>query len=112
MKKNNRGFTLVELLAVILLLSIIAAAVIPKTYTYVKDKEEGENTILEDKYVNAAKIHFAKQGIASIENNESVTTAELLSEGLVDNTNSCDNGVITISIDGSNIISYALNCNP
>ena len=106
--KNKKGFTLIELLAVILLLSIIAAVAIPKTYKYVKDKQAGENTIIQDKYINAAKIYFAKEvGIGSIAAGSEVTVATLLSSGLIDSAGTCSvaNGKIVISIE-SDIIKY------
>ncbi len=107
--KNNKGFTLVELLAVLLIISIIAAIGIPKTYRYVQTKQAKEATILQDKLVNAAKIHFAKEGIDSINNTSSVPISDLITEGLITELPSgCDpNGKIEISIDqADNIITY------
>lgn len=107
--KNKKGFTLIELLAVILLLSIIAAVAIPKTYRYVKDKEEGENTIIQDKFINAAKIYFAKEvGISNIDDDSSVTVATLLSKGLIDSAGECaTDGKIEVDIDDNNFIKYS-----
>lgn len=104
--KNKKGFTLIELLAVILLLSIIAAVAIPKTYKYVKDKETGENTIIQDKFINAAKIHFAKAGIDSITADASVSVQDLLEAGLIDNTSGCPvGGTVDININNG-VIEY------
>ena len=59
MKLNNKGFTLVELLAVVVLLSILIAITIPSVnYLIDKSKEDNYNS-LKKNIISAAKVYLS-----------------------------------------------------
>lgn len=60
MLKNNKGFTLVELLAIVVILAIIMVLAAPSMTKQIAKKEETNQTILDEKISNAAKIYAAK----------------------------------------------------
>lgn len=60
MKKiNNKGFTLVEILAVIIILGVIAAITIPTITTVITKNKEDNYTNLENSILSAAKIYIS-----------------------------------------------------
>ena len=60
MLKNKKGFTLVELLAIVAILAIIMVLAAPSMTKQIAKKEETDQTILDEKIHNAAKIYAAK----------------------------------------------------
>lgn len=60
MLKNKKGFTLVELLAIVVILAIIMVLAAPSMTKQIAKKEETDQTILDEKISNAAKIYAAK----------------------------------------------------
>lgn len=58
MLKKNKGFTLVEILAVIVIISILATAVIGAISLYVKKSKDAYNEDLEDQAVLVSKDYF------------------------------------------------------
>ena len=60
MLKNNKGFTLVELLAIVVILAIIMVLASPSMTKQIAKKEETDQTILDEKIHNASKIYAAK----------------------------------------------------
>lgn len=58
--KNNYGFTLIELLAIVVILGVIIAVAAPNMTKQINKKEETDQTILDEKISNAAKIYAAK----------------------------------------------------
>lgn len=58
--KNNHGFTLVELLAIIVILGIIMALAAPSMTKQISEKEKTDQTILDEKIHNASKLYAAK----------------------------------------------------
>ena len=58
--KNNYGFTLIELLAIVVILGVIIAVVAPNMTKQINKKEKTDQTILDEKISNAAKIYAAK----------------------------------------------------
>lgn len=59
-KNNNKGFTLVELLAIIVILAIIMVLAAPSMTKQIKQKEDTDQTILDKKIDNAAHLYAAK----------------------------------------------------
>lgn len=57
---NNKGFTLAELLAVIVILAVIMIVAAPNLSKQFSKKEETEQSVLEQKIENASKIYIAK----------------------------------------------------
>ena len=58
--KDNYGFTLIELLAIVVILGVIIAVAAPNMTKQINKKEETDQTILDEKISNAAKIYAAK----------------------------------------------------
>lgn len=58
--KNNYGFTLIELLAIVVILGVIIAVAAPNMTKQINKKEKTDQTILDEKISNAAKIYAAK----------------------------------------------------
>lgn len=57
---NNKGFTLAELLAVIVILAVIMIVAAPNLSKQFSKKEETEQSVLVQKIKNASKIYVAK----------------------------------------------------
>lgn len=84
--KKHKGFTLVELLAVIVIISILSFAIIPSISKYMERGKDDYNVKLEDSFLLAGKNYFADNSskIPKYENGASrVTLGELESLGLV-----------------------------
>lgn len=60
MKKNNKGFTLVEILAVIVILLIIVVIAAPNMTKEIKRGEDANQNVLNQKIENAAHLYAAK----------------------------------------------------
>lgn len=104
MKLNNKGFTLIEILAVVIILSIIIAIMVPSV-NYLIDKNKEDNyKQLEKSIINGTKVYLsdnrynitlnydsglcedeeAEESIASISENDLIDSKILIST-LVDN---------------------------
>lgn len=57
---NNKGFTLAELLAVIVILAVIMIVAAPNLSKQFSKKEKTEQSVLKQKIKNASKIYVAK----------------------------------------------------
>ena len=57
---KNKGFTLVELLAIIGIIGIILLVAGPNLKKQMHDREKVDNTILDDKIENASKLYVSK----------------------------------------------------
>lgn len=91
--KNNKGFTLVELLAIIVILAVIMAVAAPSMTKQIKKKEDTDQTILDEKIYNASRMYAAKYYSDDIvKNNEfSFTLSALEEDGLLDLKGKCSN---------------------
>ena len=58
--KNNYGFTVIELLAIVVILGVIIAVAAPNMTKQINKKEETDQTILDEKISNAAHMYIAK----------------------------------------------------
>ena len=125
MKNNEKGFTLVELIAVVTIMAIIAALAIPNITREISASDERQQNVLDMKIENAAKLYVAKKKpcvltgkkIADTNNyhiacevteNFSFTLRELINEGLLElNKSQCmevRNQTITVSNSSGTII--------
>lgn len=83
---NNKGFTLAELLAVIVILAVIMIVAAPNLSKQFSKKEKTEQSVLNQKIENASKIYVAKyyankvvEGAVTIE----FTLSDLEKDGLI-----------------------------
>ena len=70
MKKNKKGFTLVEIIVVLVILAILAAIAIPTVLGYVDDAKEARELAKLRESLIAAQVTFVKSA-ASGENGQS-----------------------------------------
>lgn len=88
--KENKGFTLVELLAIVVLLGIIALVAAPNMTKQIKKKEEVDQTILDEKISNASHLYVAKYYADKVVKGEcssttcSFTLEDLEQDGLIE----------------------------
>lgn len=94
--KNNKGFTLIELLAIVVILALIILIAAPNMTKQIKKKDDTDQTILDEKIYNAARMYAAKYyaekivgvGVAS---EIKFTLSDLESDGLLDLKGKCNN---------------------
>ena len=116
MKNNNKGFTLAELLAIIVILSVIMLVAGPNLTKQINKKEKMDTNILNQKIENAAKVYVAKyysNQVISGSGTINFTLNDLQQDGLINltkNTNcssSLNNNIVlkisTMTFDYSNL---------
>jgi type IV pilus assembly protein PilE len=62
MKRNERGFTLMELMVVIVIVAILAAVAVPLYINYVKDAQRTEAKGAIGAIISAEQVYFQKNG--------------------------------------------------
>lgn len=77
---NNKGFTLVELLAVMVILLSISVIAVTNVTASLKRNEDQELKTYEKIAINAAKIYFSMTDDQSSEQNDSVSIYKLISK--------------------------------
>lgn len=86
LRKEEKGLTLIELLAVIVIIGIIAAIAIPLIGGVIKDTKENARTATANQLFEAAKLYSIANHNGEIRNsaaNTPVTLAELVSGGYI-----------------------------
>ena len=108
MKISNKGFTLVELLAVVVILAIIMAIAAPNMTRQIKKEEEENQNILNQKIENASKIYAAKYYVNELINNEDIefTLNDLQRDGLINLKDNCSNNLTDKIIINSGVYNY------
>ena len=107
MRKNSKGFTLVELLAIVVILALIAVIAAPNMTRQIRENEENTQNILNQKIENAAHLYAAKYYANQLVNGNTVsfTLTDLQSDGLINLKGNCEgleNKNITIDSSGYN----------
>ncbi|PXW90032.1 type IV pilus assembly protein PilA [Streptohalobacillus salinus] len=92
MLKNEKGFTLVELLAVIVILGIIVAIAIPAIGNIIDTAEDDATAAEEQLVVDAARLYDIQEGIDS----DVTTVQDVIDEGYLQERAS---GEADISVD-------------
>ena len=88
---NKKGFTLVELLAIIIVLAVIIVIAAPNMTKQIKKNEEETQNILNQKIENASKLYAAKYHANEIVKGVSFsfTLSDLENDGLLDLKDKC-----------------------
>jgi type IV pilus assembly protein PilA len=88
--KNEKGMTLIELLAVIVIIAIIAAIAIPAIGNLIQNSRE--NALIADaqNVMSAASIYFAENS-----DQDDVTAATLLTDEYLESTGQIDSAIVT-----------------
>lgn len=96
--KNNKGFTLIELLAIVVILALIILIAAPNMTKQIKKKDDTDQTILDEKIYNAARMYAAKYYAEEIVNGTrdiEFTLSNLENDGLLDLKGKCrDNNIL------------------
>lgn len=112
--KDNKGFTLVELLAIVVILAIIMVIAAPNMTREIKREEEEKQNILNQKIENASKIYAAKYYVNELiefsnDTNKTITFTlnDLQRDGLINLKDNCSNNlndddIIIIDSNGYN----------
>lgn len=107
--KDNKGFTLVELLAIVVILALIMIIAAPNLTKEIKRSEEENKNILNQKIDNAAHLYVAKYYVSDLvsENYENIrfTLSDLEQDGLIDLKDKCSSKLksdITVNSSGYN----------
>lgn len=87
---NKKGFTLIEILAVITLLSILIVVVVPNTVSLVKDRNEQAYNQMMDVFESAAALYVEDRieevnGIITLDGKYMVSLSTLANLGLIKN---------------------------
>lgn len=75
-KKNNKGFTLVELIVVIAILAIITVVVAPQYLSYVEKSKEGTDANAAGEMAHAAEIAYIEASVDATLNGGSLTVGK------------------------------------
>lgn len=89
---NKKGFTLVELLAIVVILAVIMVVAAPNMTKQIKKSEEESQNILNQKIENASKLYAAKYYANKLVNGNKVTFTlnDLEQDGLINLKDKCD----------------------
>jgi len=100
MKRNQRGFTLMELMVVIVIVAILAAVAVPLYINYVKDAQRTEAKGAIGAIISAEQVHFQKPENNGEYMNAAAGVAEIETGLGVDLTEAKVNWDFVISAEG------------
>lgn len=83
MRKNEKGFTLIELIVVIAILAILAAIAIPRLAGFTENARQGTDKEKAALIANAAAAYVAQHATDTGFTDANVTPANLIASGLV-----------------------------
>ncbi|QMT18700.1 prepilin-type N-terminal cleavage/methylation domain-containing protein [Planococcus maritimus] len=113
--KDQKGLTLIELLAVIVILAIIAAIAIPAIGSMIENSRNGAVKADFQNAISSANIYFTEnpQGMAASAGGFSgtVTVQELVKEKYLDDKGSLKDAVVITKAAGGNTISGSAEAN-
>lgn len=102
--KNEKGLTLIELLAVIVILAIIAAIAIPAIGNII-DNSRGKALVADATNVmSAANLYFADNPPTGANNDDKVTLNQLISAKYIESEGKLASATVTYVPGGSNTI--------
>lgn len=89
---NNKGFTLTELLAIVVIIVLISIVAVPSMTKQIKKEEEQMQSILNNKIENAAKLYAVKYHSSKLIKGQEIRFSldDLEKDGLINLQNKCD----------------------
>ncbi|CEG23083.1 putative major pilin subunit [Planococcus massiliensis] len=113
--KDQKGLTLIELLAVIVIIAIIAAIAIPAIGNLIDNSRNGAVKSDYQNALAAANVYFtenpAGEAKEAVTNNPTVTVGVLLTKGFLDDKGSLKDAVVITKKSGGNTISGSAEAN-
>lgn len=104
MKKNNRGFTLIEITAVVLILGVIFLISFPTLERLMKKSEQDKDTYNEENIIMAAKtylnMHSSEYTFTDGTDIE-ITLTKLVEDDLLDDNDYEDSDKVVCHINGN-----------
>ena len=79
-KKNNKGFTLVELVIVIAILAILVGILAPQYTKYVEKSRKSADASNMDEIIKAIEVHYVEQGVNSTGDGTTTVTVTMNSD--------------------------------
>ena len=81
---NNKGFTLVELLAIVVIISVIATVAVPNITNEINSSDKHTQNVVDESIENASKLYVAKYYAKQFINGEQIkfTLTDLENDGL------------------------------
>lgn len=111
--KNKKAFTLVELLAVIAILGVLLALVLPKISGSINERKEKEYEIIIKSIENSAKAYFAENNEATSVDIITLVNEKYLSSDIKNPiTNTTITGCVNLGtdLDGSRTYTFTTTC--
>ena len=99
--KNQRGMTLVELLAVIVILGIISAIAVPSIGGLIDNTKKDAHVANAQQMVNAAKLAVAQESNLQATGTKYLTLKELVDGNYLDDFSSPDKDEYTNTVEGA-----------
>ncbi|WP_258000273.1 type II secretion system protein [Bacillus sp. Marseille-P3661] len=113
--KNNKGFTLVELLAVIVILGIIAAIAVPSIGNIIDNSKKDAHVANARQLIEAARLKVASEGINITTTATELQMTDLVSQGYLESapkdptgTGSYTAGEVYVQKNATGIIEYSV----
>ncbi|MCM3086603.1 type IV pilus assembly protein PilA [Bhargavaea ginsengi] len=110
--KEEKGLTLIELLAVIVILAIIAAIAIPAIGNIIQNSREDAVVSDAQNILAAANIYFAENGdvdqveVGDPEASDTDNAGTLIGEGYLETKGEIDNATVANVANGANTITF------
>lgn len=76
-KKNNKGFTLVELVIVIAILAILVGLLAPQYTQYVEKSRKSADASNMDEIIKAIEVHYVEKGVNSTATGDTTVTVTM-----------------------------------
>lgn len=107
---NNKGFTLVELLAIVVIISVIATVAVPSITNEINSSDKHTQNVVDESIENASKLYVAKYYARQFINDEKTiefTLNDLENDGLLNlKSDICKNDKIKKIIVDTKVYNY------